>query len=226
VKLRTRNAGETQRWNGPAEPTARRVAGRARCGFTLIELMVVVTVLGILTGVSAPYMLREKPSVQAGKSAETLAQALRLARFRAISMNRDVYVRFQPSGIANFYTAYVNLGDPAVAPSGTAAEIGATTIEFTDYSGTTRGTALLSGVTFGVGSATQAPDGGSVTALDLPANPIVFDARGAVKWPTGVTKNFATVYVQATADPASVRAVQLSRVGLVKVWRLQGGTWQ
>ena len=200
---------------------------RATRGFSLMEVLMVVTLMGILTGVAAPYVIQDSPKAQAAKSAETLAQTMRLARFRAIAMNRQVYVQFQPNGSATFYTAYVNLGTPGSVPTGTSAETNATRIEFSDMVSNQRGNALSSGVVFGTGAASSSPYGGSVTgAIDLPANPIVFDSRGTVQWPANATSSTGTIYVQYSSDPSSVRAVTLSRAGMVKVWQLKGGTWQ
>lgn len=204
-----------------------RKAHGARRGFSVVEVLIVITMIGILTGISAPYVIKDSPSVKAGSAAETLAQAMRLARFRAVAMNREVYFQFQPNGAANFYTAYANLGDPASTPTGTSAEVTATRIEFSDMAGSLRGTKLATDVAFAVGNATAAPYGGSVTsALDLPVNPFVFDPRGAIQWPANAASSMGAVYIRHSKDPASVRAVTVSSAGLIKVWRLKGGTWQ
>ena len=192
-----------------------------------MEVLIVLTLIGILTGVSAPYVIKDSPKAKAANAAETLAQTMRLARFRAIATNRQVYVQFQPNGTANFYTAYVNLGDPQSVPTGTADETKATRIDFSDMVSSRRGNKLPSGVVFGAGSATTSPYGASVSgAIGLPANPIVFDSRGTVRWPVNATSATGTVYVQYSSDPQSVRAVTLSRSGMIKVWQLKGGTWQ
>jgi Tfp pilus assembly protein FimT len=192
-----------------------------------MEVLIVVTLIGILTGVSAPYVIKDSPKAQAAKSAETLAQTMRLARFRAIAMNRQVYVQFKPNGTANFYTAYVNLGAPGSVPTGTSAETAATRIEFSDMVSNLRGNKLPSGVVFGTGSASSSPYGASVSgAIGLQANPIVFDSRGTVQWPANATSSTGTIYVQYSSDPGSVRAVTLTRAGMIKVWQLKGGTWQ
>jgi prepilin-type N-terminal cleavage/methylation domain-containing protein len=196
-------------------------------GFTLLELMIVITMIGVMTGVSAPYYLKERPARTTSNSAETLAQSMRLARFRAISLNRNVYVHFEPSGQKGFYTAYVNLGDPAKTPAGTAQEIAASKIEFTDQKGTWRGTALPTGVALSAGSATKSPEGAAVVgAIDLPFNPLVFEPRGSVRWPANSTTNYGTVYLSHSKYPQEVRAVSVSRTGHIKVWRLDKGVWK
>lgn len=208
--------------SAPARPRG----GRSAAGFTLTELLITVAVLGILTGVSAPYVLRENPAA-ASRAADTLAQSMRLARFRAISTDRQVYIHVEPNGIRNFYTAYVNLGDPAVVPTGTAAEISATGIEFADYRSGRRGNMLPTNVKFGIGSATKGPDGKAIAGpITLPTNRLVFDSRGAVQWPSSFTAESGAIYIQTTKSPVSVRAITISRAGQVKVWQLTGGTWQ
>ncbi len=196
-------------------------------GFSLTEMLIVVTMIGLMTAIALPSFLRETPGEQVTRASHEVAQAMRLARFRAVSQNRAVYFDFEPGGKDAFYTAYVNLGDPGDVPTGTPAEIGAARIPgFNDVGVGQRGALLPEAVAFATSSASSGPGGqAATTALDLPSNPLVFGSRGTVVWPdAGLAQ--ATIYISHSERPGEVRSVTVERTGIVKVWSLKGGVWQ
>lgn len=212
----------------PGAPGLRR-ASVGSAGFTLIELLTVVLLIGILATVSLPYLSREDAHTATSGAAERVALTLRQARFRAISLRKPVYVHFEPDGVEDYYTAYVDLDDPSTVPTGTDAEIAATRIEFPDERSGWDGKLLRRRVLFGLGSSNSSPDPDAdppSDAIDLPENPIVFNARGTVEWPGGDDRYSAGVYVTHDDDAGEVRAVMVSRTGLIKVWTWTGDGWR
>jgi prepilin-type N-terminal cleavage/methylation domain-containing protein len=208
------------------EGPTRRVARTAR-GVTLLEMLIVLVVIAILSAITYPVFAGDTPTAKVRRSAQQLAEVMREARFRAISLNRDVYVHIQPGGAVDFYTAYANLGDPGDVPTGTPAEIAASGVTLPDAQGSWRGRQLDEDVTLSSGSAPSAPGGGVIGgAVDLPSNPIVFDSRGTVKWPSDGQRWSGHVYLTHKKHSTAVRAVSVSRTGLVKVWHLHGGEWR
>jgi Tfp pilus assembly protein FimT len=190
-------------------------------------MLIVLAIIAILSAITYPVFVGDTPTAKVRRSAQQLAEAMREARFRAISLNRDVYVHIQPGGAADFYTAYANLGAPGDVPTGTPAEIAATGVTLPDVEGAWRGRYLSDDVTFSSGTASSAPGGGAVSgAIDLPANPIVFGPRGRVEWPADAERWSGTLYLSHTKYSSSVRAVTISRTGLVKVWHFLGGSWR
>lgn len=195
--------------------------GGCQTGFSLMELLIVMSIISVITLISVPYFIKGTKAREARNEAEKLAQTIRLARFRAVTMNRDVYLHFEPGGTTNRYTAYANLGPPDAVPTGTKAEVEATRIEFG---------AKTSGVPverfikarFHEGKARNSPDGGAInSAIDLPTNPLVFSRRGFIEWPDSMTTSWSYVYVRHKKDPMLVFAIAINRTGFVRVWTLR-----
>ena len=60
-------------------------------GFTLIEMLVVVAILGLMTTLILSNGFRVSPAVHARAAAQTISGALREARSQAVSSNRPVF---------------------------------------------------------------------------------------------------------------------------------------
>ncbi len=190
-------------------------------------MLIVVGVIGILMAATVPYFLRPSPASEASRAAEAVAHTMRLARFRAIAMNREVYVHFEPASTQSFMTAYANLGNPGDVPSGTPAEVAAVGLPAAEMRGSWLGTPLEDGVAFDAGAASSGPTGGSIPGpIDMPLNPLVFDGRGRIVGAPAGQRWVGTVYLAHQKNPSAVRAVTISPSGLVKVWYLNGSSWK
>jgi general secretion pathway protein H len=77
---------------GGAGATPARTVRARRCsgGFTLIELMVVLVIMGLMLGLVLQHGPMHSRTLQARAAAAQVAQGLRSARARAIALNRPV----------------------------------------------------------------------------------------------------------------------------------------
>lgn len=69
-------------------------------GFTLMELLVVLTILGLALLLAMPVLERTLPGLELRTEARTLASALRQARARAIGRNEEVTIVVDRQGAA------------------------------------------------------------------------------------------------------------------------------
>ena len=67
---------------------------RAQKGFTLVELLVVLLILGVLLALAPPVFNRALPGLELRAAAREVAATLREARGRAIRANREAAVAF------------------------------------------------------------------------------------------------------------------------------------
>jgi prepilin-type N-terminal cleavage/methylation domain-containing protein len=82
-------------------------------GFTLLELMIVVSIITVMTAIAVPNFTNWAPKFRLWSATDDIVKHLMLARMSAISQNRDVVVTFfkaekkyritHKSGVENYY---------------------------------------------------------------------------------------------------------------------------
>jgi prepilin-type N-terminal cleavage/methylation domain-containing protein len=168
-------------------------------GYSLIELMVVVCVIGILGGMSVFQYLAARPGLQADGAMRVVMSELNVAREIAVSQRRFVDVEFLGSSRIRVTRLDV--------PSGT------TLLRDVSFEAS-----LKYGFSEGAG---DTPDGFGVESAS--PDKITFNSDGMVVDTSGAPVN-RTVYVVAASSPESLRAVTiLGSTGRVRGYRWYGG---
>ncbi len=86
---------------------------RSERGYTLVEVLIVVGLIGIVSGISVPVFMESNARSRLWSGSELLGATIRQARLRAISSNSNHRVMFDcPS--AGEFRSLIMTGDPAV----------------------------------------------------------------------------------------------------------------
>ncbi|HXN23030.1 MAG TPA: GspH/FimT family protein [Candidatus Dormibacteraeota bacterium] len=179
---------------------------RKQHGFSIVELLIVVLIILVITGISLPSLLRTRRLYQLNSAASDVANILQLTRYEALRRNTVVRCRMQAQGNTSILWIDVN-NNSAVDP-------------------TERALLLPPDVQpLGAGVA-PGPSSMSFPSAQLVASgSIALDARGTVSF--GGTPVVYAIYLgNATRPGDGFRAVTLTPMGQTKIWSsTSGGTW-
>jgi len=201
-------------------PTHKR---RDEQGFSLVEMLVVVAIIGILSAISYMVFFNTLPSLRADAGMEFAETQLRQAREYSIDNRRNIEVVFQgTSEMVTNYCGNPNANPPSNDPTCT------TLTQLSDFF-------LPYGMTFQVFAGVPdlpAPDNfGNASAVSfctgLPCT-ITFQSDGSVVQGAGSTNVYqnGTVFIGKTGTPVSARAIAtLATTGRIKGWRWNGAAW-
>ncbi|MCH8936640.1 MAG: prepilin-type N-terminal cleavage/methylation domain-containing protein [Gemmatimonadetes bacterium] len=185
----------------------RRLSGRR--GFSLIELLTVITVMGIMMTIALPYM-RVSPQTKVRSAGRDLVRYLEVIRTRALSTKKSVRLTFDLAD--GSYTAYLDDDRDQIFLQ-TVAESQAVGIG-------TR--SLRTRTVFDMGNASELPNYPGTGPVTFANNRVEFNTRG-VTTPFGVR---GVVYIMYRDDPNAVAAVSISGSASFKVWEYRDGDWQ
>ena len=190
-------------------------ASRREYGFSLTELAVTLAVALILMAIGLPAFLRAYNSYQLTNSATQMADILRLSRYEAIRLNKQVncQIRKRYAGDPTLTLVWADSNRNGVQDIGEKMIVLGPSGNLVDGGSIPGTTAMLSQAVSGVTPLAPSP-AGSV---------IAFDARGAVTPP-----NVDIFYLRsATAPDAGYRAVLLMPAGSIQIWTADAtGYWQ
>ena len=185
---------------------------RGAQGFTVVELVVVMSILVIMVGIVAP-TLRVSPSRQVEGMAHQMAAHLEMARSNALGKRLMTQIVFDES--ERTYTAYVDHDR-----DGTIDRADDEIIAFPEFGARE----LEMFVNFGQGNASPVPGDPSLNAVTLTANTLDMNVQG-VPEPWGT---MGTVYLVHRDDADAVMAISIASSGSFKAWRWSPGGqgWQ
>lgn len=182
-------------------------------GFTLVEVIIVVAMIGILSAIAIPNMITWVPNYKLKSAARDLYSIMQKARFDAVKENRDgaivfdvvnnrYYICSSPGGDNNWSGANDNTGggDNTIDQ----------TIVLTNYK---------SGIKFGHGNATKDVPGGAFPLGDVSyASAVVtFNSQG--------TGTAGYVYLDHQEN-STTYAVGSQSSGVIMLRKWMGTSWQ
>jgi len=175
-------------------------------GFTLVELLVTIGLIGILAGMSAMILPGAVAAAKADAGASRVESALRVAREQAISQRRTVRVAFTPPN--RVVTSRVEVPGP-----------GTTVLTTTE---------LEDGMTFklfsGVPDTPDAFGTGSAASFGM-STTIAFSSEGSFVDQNGDPIN-GTVFLGRASSALTARAVTIfGPTALVRGWKWNGSAW-
>ncbi|WP_339137943.1 MAG: GspH/FimT family pseudopilin [Candidatus Electrothrix sp. GW3-4] len=171
-------------------------------GFTLVELMLVISLFAVLSAASIPSLLRGVPEKRLKSAVRNVYADLQKARLLAVKKNKKVIVRFNETD--GYYYIDEDEKDTAGYKEWNPDEMRR---DLADYGG----------VIYGKGSAEKNWNNDVINRV-VPYNDISFKTTG--------TATQASVYLQYQDENNITYAVTTTNYGTVKVRKFSGSAWE
>jgi prepilin-type N-terminal cleavage/methylation domain-containing protein len=183
---------------------------RGRAGYTLIEAMVTLVMIGLMTSFALPHLRRSEMS-KTRDAAQLLARDLEALRSRALDARARTRLVFVVD--SSQYLAYMDDdGDGVIAQNATeAAAVQVFRIRSLDP-----------GIIFGRRGAPIIPGTSGTGAVTFAGGILEFNSRGLTT-PLGTA---GVIYLASATDTTAVSAVQVTGAASMRTWSYLGGTWR
>ena len=181
-----------------------------RNGFTLIELVIVISLMGIISAIAAPQIYQIMPAVRVNSASRQVVSEMHLLKMRAISENRKYRIIFG-TPTRNQYSIQQD---------------GNRDDDYSDACDTIVKTETLPpGIIFGT-NANKNTSGSVLTCAD---DGICFGTDNGASFKPGGTADCGSVYLIPEEDKRSgrndrMRAISINSAARIKAWRYKGGS--
>jgi prepilin-type N-terminal cleavage/methylation domain-containing protein len=183
-----------------------KLASFAELGFSLVEIVVVVAVLGVMFGLAAGVTMTTVKASRAESAKATVVTMLELARNQSTSERRDFQLIFTTPNRIQVVRLEIPSGTTPIADR--VLEHGQEFVKFTGVPDT--------------------PDQfGNTTAISFGTTPTIrFTSDGTLIDSSGDVLN-GSLFMGEPGKPESARAVTIfGASGLIRSWRWNGTTWE
>lgn len=187
-----------------------RIRLRDKKGFTMIELLIVIAIIGVIAAIAIPNIISWIPTIRVNSAARDLVSEMQLARMKAVSERNDYVITFDTAN--NQYKIYDD-NDNDFSTAGAEASELLKTVN------------LPSGIQFGY-IAGKNPSNDDITGS------VQFGATSSpireTFIPNGTANLMGSVYLIPTEDIAGSRrdrqrAITVIQTGRIKLWKYDAG---
>jgi len=174
-------------------------------GFTLVQLMVVMAVMGVTASIALPGFMRFAPRMRLKSAARGIVSDMQMARTKSLKERSTWAIQFDTGT-----SEYVLLSDDGPDDTwNTGDDTVFKTVNLTDGNGILLGT--------GYGERPSEPYPGSADGVSFADDRILFNSDG--------TSVSGTVYIKNSRDETFAVGC-LSAAGRIKTWRNYGSGWE
>jgi len=175
-----------------------------KSGFSLIELIVTLSIFGLMMAIAIPSFLIYRPTMRIKGAARDIVSVFQFARMKAVQENNTFAVKFVGS---DYFIYDDNDNDDVYADTTDPLDIAVRTLTLPD------------GISFGVGANVNR----SVSGGGTPADFITFGGDACDFQPSG-TADTGTVYITNTKGESYAITVSSSGRAIIRVW--DGDSWE
>lgn len=193
---------------------------RAAAGFSMLEMVISITVMLILTALAIPSLMRSMRAYQLNSAAASVSDMLKFTRFEAVRRNTHINLQFTQNG-----PAWIVWTDSFIAGNGGPIDARDKQQSISGYA-----TLLPLGAAPAPSAISAALGGAALTTLSGANKTVTFDARGAIRNGIGgpVSNSVYVFFIgNATDTDSGYRAVVLLPSGSTQIWTAPtGGPWR